>query len=49
MRMVEGINQMAGMIALPGLYTLEAAQRFVTEAAENEPNSHFLIQEVGAA
>jgi hypothetical protein len=49
MKMVEGLNQMAGMIALPGLYTLEAAQQFVSEAAASEPNSHYLIQEVGAA
>ncbi len=49
MKMVEGLNQMAGMIALPGLYTLEAAQQFVSEAIASEPNSHYLIQEVGAA
>jgi hypothetical protein len=49
MKMVEGLNQMAGMMALPGLYTLEAAQRLVSEAAANEPGSQYLIQEVGAA
>jgi hypothetical protein len=49
MKMVQSLNQMAGMIALPGLYSLDAAQRLVSEAAANEPESRFLIQEVGAA
>jgi hypothetical protein len=49
MKMVEGLNQVAGMIALPGLYTLEAAERFVSEALDNEPGSQYLIQEVGTA
>lgn len=49
MKIVEGLNQMAGMIALPGFYTLEAAQRFVSEALTNEPESRYLIQEVGTA
>lgn len=49
MKMVEGLNQMAGMIALPGLYTLDAAQEFVKEATAHEPNSMYVIQEVGAA
>ena len=49
MKMVEGLNQMAGMIALPGLYTLEAAQQLVKDATAHEPGSNFLIQEVGTA
>lgn len=49
MKMVQGLNQMAGMVALPGLYTLEAAQGFVNNAMMNEPNSMYVIQEVGAA
>jgi hypothetical protein len=49
MKMVEGLNQMAGLIALPGLFTLEAAQQFVKDATEREPQSSFLIQEVGTA
>ena len=49
MKMVEGLNQMAGMIALPGLYTLEAAQQLVKDAIAHEPGSNFVIQEVGAA
>jgi hypothetical protein len=49
MKMVEGLNQVAGLVALPGLFTLEAAQQFVKDAAETEPQSSFLIQEVGAA
>lgn len=46
---VEGLNQVANWIALPGLYTLEAAQQFVVQAAANDPKSKFVIQEVGAA
>jgi hypothetical protein len=49
MKVVSGLNQMAGMMALPGLYTLEAAQEFVKEALESEPGSNYLIQEVGTA
>lgn len=49
MKMVQGLNQMAGMMALPGLYTLEAAQQFVSNAMAHEPNSMYVIQEVGAA
>jgi hypothetical protein len=49
MKMVHGLNQMAGMVALPGLYSLDGAQRLVSEALEDEPESHFMIQEVGAA
>lgn len=49
MKMVEGLNQVAGMIALPGLYTLEAAQQFICQAMTSEPESKFLIQEVGTA
>lgn len=49
MKMVQGLNQMAGMVALPGLYTLEAAQQFVNNAMTDEPNSMYVIQEVGAA
>ncbi len=49
MKWVEGLNQVAGMIALPGLYTLDAAQEFLMQAASSEPEAHYLIQEVGAA
>jgi hypothetical protein len=49
MKMVEGLNQVAGMIALPGFYTLEAAQQFIMQAITSDPESKFLIQEVGAA
>jgi hypothetical protein len=49
MKMVEGLNHMAGMMALPGLYTLEAAQQLVKEAVTHEPGSTYVIQEVGAA
>ena len=46
---VEGANNVAALMALPGFYTLEAAQQFVTKAAGAEPNSTYMIQEVGAA
>jgi hypothetical protein len=49
MKMVEGLNQVAGFMALPGLYTLEAAQDFIRTALDAEPGSNYLIQEVGTA
>ena len=49
MKMVEGLDKMAGMMALPGLYTLEAAQQFVKQATASEPEAMYYIQEVGAA
>jgi hypothetical protein len=45
----EGLNQVANWIAMPGLYTLEAAQQFVRQATAADPESKFLIQEVGVA
>lgn len=45
---VEEGNNVAALMALPGFYTLEAAQQFVAQAAEAEPDSTYLIQEVGA-
>ena len=49
MKMVQGLDKVAGLMALPGFYTLEAAQQLVSKAAEAEPGSNYLIQEVGAA
>jgi hypothetical protein len=46
---VEGLNHVANWIAVPGLYTLEAAQQFIVRATAAEPDSKFVIQEVGAA
>ncbi len=48
-KMVEGFDKVAGLMALPGLYTLEAAQQLVTQAYAKEPDASFVIQEVGAA
>ena len=48
-KVAQGLNQVAGFIALPGLYTLEAAQQFIRQAMDDEPESRFLIQEVGTA
>ncbi len=49
MKMVEGIDKMAGLMALPGFYTFEAAQQFVSHARAKEPGASYFIQEVGAA
>ncbi|HEX7288020.1 MAG TPA: hypothetical protein VF532_17680 [Candidatus Angelobacter sp.] len=49
MKMVESLDHMAGMLAVPGLYTLEAAQEFVQQALAAEPGSNYFIQEVGTA
>jgi hypothetical protein len=46
---IEGLNQVANWIALPGLYTLEAAQQFIVRATAADNDSKFVIQEVGAA
>jgi hypothetical protein len=48
-KIAEGLNQVINLIAMPGLYTLEAAQQFIRQAMDSEPESKFLIQEVGAA
>ena len=45
----EGLNHVVNWIALPGLYTLEAAEQLVCQARDANPGSKFLIQEVGAA
>jgi hypothetical protein len=48
-KVAEGLNQVAGWIAMPGLYTREAAEQLVIRAAKADPSSKFVIQEVGAA
>ena len=48
-KMIEGLNQAADLMALPGFYSLEAAQELVMDALRMEPQSKFVIQEVGAA
>ena len=45
----ESLNQVANWIAMPGLYTQEAAEQIVNQATAAEPGSKFMIQEVGAA
>lgn len=49
MKMVQGLDHVAGMIALPGLFTLDGAEQFVEQATSKEPGSMYVIQEVGAA
>ena len=48
-KMMKGLNQAAGLIAFPGFYSLEAAQELVMEALTAEPQSKYVIQEVGTA
>jgi hypothetical protein len=48
-KVAEGFSHVVNWIAMPGLYTLEAAQQFVDSAMAKEPGATFLIQEVGAA
>lgn len=49
MKAVESLDKVAGMVALPGLYTLEAAEQFVKDLVSAEPDASYLIQEVGTA
>ena len=48
-KVAEGLNQVVNWVAMPGLFTFEAAQQFMKSALEAEPDSQFFIQEVGAA
>ena len=48
-RVAEGLNEIANWIAMPGLYTFEAAQEMIDRATQLEPESTFMIQEVGTA
>jgi hypothetical protein len=48
-KVAESLSQAVNLIALPGLYTLEAAQQFIKQATAADPNLKLLIQEVGAA
>jgi hypothetical protein len=47
--MIAGQKHGVELIPLPGLYTLGAAEEFVTKAVADEPQTHYVIQEVGAA
>ncbi len=48
-KMIAGKKHGVELIPLPGLYTLGAAEDFVTKAMVSEPQAHYVIQEVGAA
>ncbi len=48
-KVAEGLNEIANWIAMPGLYSFEAAQEMIDRATQAEPESTFMIQEVGAA
>lgn len=49
LKMIGGLDKVAGLMALPGLHTLESAEQLVNRAAQAEPGASYLIQEVGAA
>ncbi len=48
-KMIAGLKAPVELIPLPGLYTLGAAQELVMKALVAEPESNYVIQEVGAA
>jgi len=48
-KMIKSLDKVAELIALPGFYSLEAAQQMVTQAVQKDPGSRYVIQEVGAA
>ena len=48
-KLAEGLSHVANWIAIPGLYTREAAEQIVRRATADEPGAKFLIQEVGVA
>ena len=48
-KMIAGQKHGVELIPLPGLYTLGAAEELVSKAIATEPQSHYVIQEVGAA
>jgi hypothetical protein len=48
-KMAEGWSQVVNWVVMPGLYTIEAAQEFVSSAVADEPGARYMIQEVGAA
>jgi hypothetical protein len=49
-KMISGLKSHAvELIPLPGLYTLGAAEEFVAKAMASEPQTKYVIQEVGTA
>lgn len=48
-KMAEGWSQVVNWVVMPGLYTMEAAEKFVASAMADEPGARYMIQEVGAA
>ena len=48
-KMAEGWSQVVNWVVMPGLYTMEAAEKLVASAMADEPGACFMIQEVGAA
>jgi hypothetical protein len=49
-KMISGLkNQGVELIPMPGLFTLGAAEEFVAKAMTSEPQTKYVIQEVGAA
>jgi hypothetical protein len=48
-KMVSGLKSNVELIPMPGLYTLGAAEEFISKAMVAEPQATYVIQEVGAA
>ena len=48
-KMIAGKKHGVELIPLPGLYSLGAAEDFIAKAMVTEPQSNYVIQEVGAA
>ena len=48
-KIAKQLGSLAEMIPVAGLFPLEAAEQFVRSAVASEPDSLFLIQQVGNA
>ena len=48
-RIAKQLGSLIEMVPVAGLFPLEAAEQFVRGAVANEPESLFLIQQVGNA
>ena len=48
-KIAKQLGSLIEMIPVAGLFPLEAAEKFAKDAGANEPDSLFLIQQVGNA
>ena len=49
MKIAAGLDKAADLMALPGFYTLDAAEDILERLSVKEPEAMYMIQEVGAA